>query len=76
MPKLMQMHMHRWIKSLIASAALAAAGGALAQPAAAPGAGYPNRPVKIIVAFPAGGGTDIAARILAPKLAERWASKW
>ncbi len=26
----------------------------------------------MIVAFPAGGGTDIAARVLAPKLAEAW----
>ncbi len=43
-------------------------------PAAAgvkPGA-FPQRPVKIIVAFPAGGGTDIAARVLAPKLSELW----
>ena len=72
MPKLMQMHMHRWIKSLIASAVLIAAGSTQAQTVAATSAGYPNRPVKIIVAFPAGGGTDIAARILAPKLGERW----
>jgi tripartite-type tricarboxylate transporter receptor subunit TctC len=34
--------------------------------------GYPNRPVKIIVAFPAGGGTDIAARVLGQKLGEVW----
>lgn len=33
---------------------------------------YPVRPVKIIVAFPAGGGTDIAARILGQRLAEAW----
>jgi len=26
---------------------------------------YPNRPINLMVAFPAGGGTDVAARILA-----------
>jgi tripartite-type tricarboxylate transporter receptor subunit TctC len=27
--------------------------------------GFPNRPVQLMVAFPPGGGTDVAARILA-----------
>jgi tripartite-type tricarboxylate transporter receptor subunit TctC len=31
---------------------------------------YPDRPVKILVGFAAGGGTDVAARILAQKLTE------
>jgi tripartite-type tricarboxylate transporter receptor subunit TctC len=39
--------------------------------AAAPQA-FPSKPVKIIVAFPAGGGTDIVARIVAQKLSEGW----
>jgi tripartite-type tricarboxylate transporter receptor subunit TctC len=34
-------------------------------------ADYPDHPVKIIVPFPAGGSTDIAARVIAPKLAEK-----
>ena len=33
---------------------------------------YPNRPVRMIVGFPPGGGTDIMARIIAPKLTEAW----
>jgi len=33
---------------------------------------FPARPVHIIVAFPPGGGTDIVARLLAPRLAEAW----
>lgn len=33
---------------------------------------FPSKPVKIIVAFPAGGGTDIVARIVGQKLSESW----
>jgi tripartite-type tricarboxylate transporter receptor subunit TctC len=33
---------------------------------------FPAKTVRIIVAFPAGGGTDIAARVLGQKLAEQW----
>ena len=33
---------------------------------------FPQRPVRIVVAFPAGGGTDIVARLLAPRLTEQW----
>ncbi len=33
-------------------------------------AGFPNRPIKMIVGFAAGGGTDVAARIMAQKMSE------
>ncbi|MBR0650342.1 tripartite tricarboxylate transporter substrate binding protein [Roseomonas terrae] len=46
-------------------------GGSLGLPAIARGQNaWPNRPVKIIVPFATGGGTDVTMRLLAPKLGE------
>ena len=39
---------------------------------AAPSLAFPEKPVRVVVAFSAGGVTDIVTRTLAPKLAERW----
>jgi len=51
--------------SFLFAAALAAA---LACAAPIAGAQYPNRPVHMVVAFPPGGSTDLAARTLGEKL--------
>lgn len=56
-------------RSLCAAAlGLAAATGALAQ------AAYPAKPIRLIVPFPPGGGTDMIARSVAQKLTEQ--NKW
>jgi tripartite-type tricarboxylate transporter receptor subunit TctC len=50
--------------SFILSCAIAAT-SALAQP-------YPVRPIRIVVPFPAGGASDVTARMLADKFASSW----
>ena len=40
-------------------------------PAAMAQADYPNKPIRLIVPFPAGGSTDIVGRVVAQKLSER-----
>ena len=51
--------------SLAAVACLTALGATMAY-----GQAYPNRPVRIIDAFPAGGAGDVIARIILPRLSE------
>jgi tripartite-type tricarboxylate transporter receptor subunit TctC len=50
---------------------LACLGAAVAARAQSPD-GYPNRTVRIVVPFPAGGPTDVVARVIAQRLSEVW----
>lgn len=52
----------------VATASLAAVPAAMAQDAAA---GYPNRPVTLVVGFPPGTATDSVARVLAERFSAR-----
>jgi tripartite-type tricarboxylate transporter receptor subunit TctC len=58
--------MTRFISTVLAS--LLAAGAACAQ---TPAANWPERPIRLIVPFPAGSSTDTVARILGQKLGTR-----
>ncbi|HZA14183.1 MAG TPA: tripartite tricarboxylate transporter substrate-binding protein, partial [Myxococcaceae bacterium] len=57
------------LKSLSAAVAamllLASAGALAAEP-------YPSKPIKVIVPFPAGGTTDLVARVIGQELTKAW----
>ncbi len=54
---------------------LGALGAAASLPAVAQGK-YPDQPVKLLVALPAGGSVDMVARALAQRLAAAWGQPW
>ena len=53
----------RWLAVLAAAACLLQAGAATAQP-------YPSKPIRLIIPFGPGSGSDILARILAEPLTQ------
>jgi tripartite-type tricarboxylate transporter receptor subunit TctC len=60
MPKRRSSRLAQWLR-----AALLAAAAVFALPAAAE---YPDRPIRLVVPFPAGGGADTLARLIMPKV--------
>lgn len=45
---------------------------ALAAPLCAGAQSFPSKPIRLIVAFPAGGATDLVARAMAQRFSDRW----
>lgn len=56
-------------------AAAATAIVSVAQPIASNAADWPTKPVTLIVPFPAGGGSDPVARLLAKGMGDRWGQR-
>lgn len=61
------MSFQKYCRLFVAVALGVSCGIALAQ-----GTAYPDKPLRLIVPFPAGGPTDISARIIGQKLTEAW----
>src|SRR5438034_2908495 len=59
------MRLRSWLGVMVMSAVLAVNAPAWAQ-------SYPDRPVRMLIAFPGGGTIDTLGRILAQKLTETW----
>ena len=58
--------------TIISCCAAAFAGGPLHAAQADSATGYPNKPIRFIVPFSPGAGTDTTARTIAQKLTEKW----
>lgn len=56
----------RFISTALAASIAFACGGVFAQ-----ASGYPNKPIRMIVPNPAGGGTDVLGRMLAKSISEQ-----
>lgn len=54
------------LSTAVTSVSLLAGGSAMAQGA------YPNKPIRIVVPYPAGGSTDVLARLLGTHLTNAW----
>src|SRR3954470_2988336 len=58
--------------SLCCATLLCIADAGAQTPAAKPTAGFPGKPIRIIIPYPPGGTSDILARLLGVKVTEAW----
>src|SRR2546430_5450583 len=63
--------MESWVMIRLLSVALALVATAGSASSQTSDAGWPDRPIRLIVPFPAGSSTDIVARIIGQKLGPR-----
>jgi tripartite-type tricarboxylate transporter receptor subunit TctC len=63
-------------RKLLVTSAAALAAGSMGAPGVRAQAEYPNKPVKVIVPYPPGGGADTTARIVYQKLGELWGKQF
>jgi tripartite-type tricarboxylate transporter receptor subunit TctC len=68
--------MNRFITKLVACSIAASIAPALQAAQTDPAPGYPNKPVRFIVPFAPGAGTDTTARTIAQKLGEKWGQQF
>jgi tripartite-type tricarboxylate transporter receptor subunit TctC len=64
------MSLHIKISSLAVAALCTSPLSGLAQE------GWPSKPITLVVTYPAGGAADMLARLVAPRMWRRWASRW
>jgi len=63
--------MHRFLVFVLRAALIVAGVAAVSAPGSTQAAGYPDKPVHIIVGYPPGGSTDISARLFGAWLSEK-----
>jgi tripartite-type tricarboxylate transporter receptor subunit TctC len=64
--------MKRTITRLVTLGLLSALGAGQALAQASQAQSYPSKPIRMIVPFPAGGPSDVVARIIGQKMTENW----
>jgi tripartite-type tricarboxylate transporter receptor subunit TctC len=63
--RIQPMNRTRFLQGMALAICIAASATSFAQP------GYPNKPIRLVVPFPAGGATDLFARTLSQKMGEK-----